>query len=119
MMRRIRTVVENKAENAEFGLYDDFIILPPSLKEIIVRTRTGTRIPAERIAPDEYRAAVLMILNNEEDGLDRRSLMSHVRTLFGFSRTGNQLESAINSAINRLLSEQIAGEASTGIKLRK
>ena len=117
MMRRIRTVVENKAKNDEFRFQDDFIILPQ--KEIVVRTRAGTRIPAERIAPDEYRAAVLMILNNEEDGLDRRSLMSQVRALFGFSRTGQQLETSIDSAINKLLSDQIVGEASTGIKLRK
>lgn len=53
------------------------------------------------------------------DGLDRRALTKAVRALLGFSRTGPALEDAIRTAIDVLLAEEILGEGSTGIRLRR
>ena len=116
MMRRIRNVAENKAKNKEIDLRGDFVFAGNSEEKITVRSRAGTDIPAERIAPEEYRAAVLMVLE-QKDGLDRKSLTNQVRAMFGFSRTGTQLEAAIGSVIDELLAEHVVGEGSKGIKL--
>ena len=51
--------------------------------------------------------------------LERKVLINSVRSLFGFSRTGTTLETAIGAAIDGLLSEQILGEGSAGIRLRE
>jgi very-short-patch-repair endonuclease len=82
-----------------------------------VRSRAGTKIPAERIAPEEYREATLRVLR-ATGGLPRKELVARVRALLGFSRTGARLEEAAGAAIDALLAEGIAGEGSTGIRLR-
>ncbi|HLL83071.1 MAG TPA: DUF3320 domain-containing protein, partial [Longimicrobium sp.] len=84
---------------------------------VTVRSRAGTRIPAERIAPEEYREAVLAVLRTG-DGLPRRELASEVCGLLGFSRTGPRLEEAVGAALDALLAEGAIGEGSTGVRLR-
>ncbi|HEX2204490.1 MAG TPA: DUF3320 domain-containing protein [Longimicrobium sp.] len=83
-----------------------------------LRSRAGTRIPAERIAPEEYRDAVVRVLR-ATGGLPRKELTAQVRALFGFSRTGARLEEAIGAVIDALLAEGAAGEGSTGVRLRE
>jgi hypothetical protein len=84
---------------------------------VTVRSRAGTRIPAERIAPEEYREAVLAVLRTG-DGLPRRELASAVCGLLGFSRTGPRLEEAVGPVLDALLAEGTIGEGSTGVRLR-
>lgn len=115
---RIRAVAEMCMRENQLLLRGDFVY-PASLDhEITVRSRAGTRIPPERIPPEEYSEAVLIVLR-AGDGLDRGTLTKAVRSLLGFSRTGPALEDAIRTAINGLLTEEILGEGSTGIRLRK
>jgi hypothetical protein len=83
----------------------------------IVRSRAGTKIPAERIAPEEYYEAVLMVLRSGH-GFARNELINEVCAIFGFNRTGAQLEASISSAIAHLLARGIVGEGSAGIRLR-
>ena len=83
-----------------------------------VRSRAGTRIPAERIAPEEYQAAVLAVLATGP-GFSRAQLTTEVRSVLGFSRTGAALDEAIGGAIDTLLHAGRVGEASTGIRVRK
>jgi very-short-patch-repair endonuclease len=82
-----------------------------------IRSRAGTRIPANRIAPEEYQAAVLAVLSGGH-GFSRPELTNEVRSVFGFNRTGAALDEAINSAIDALMTTGEIGEASTGIRLR-
>lgn len=117
MLRRIRSALVDVAQGGMIFLKDDFVYGNNSIEDIPVRSRAGTNIPADRIAPEEYCAAILMVLQ-AGDGLDRKTLTNTVRSLFGFSRTGPLLEAAIGAAIERLLADQIVGEGSTGIKLR-
>jgi len=117
MMRRIRSVLEDDARTAKILLEGDFVFDSKSAERVAVRSRAGTNIPADRIAPEEYRAAILLALQ-AGDGIDRKTLVNTVRALFGFSRTGPNLESAIGAAIEGLLADQTIGEGSTGIKLR-
>jgi very-short-patch-repair endonuclease len=85
---------------------------------VAVRSRREVRIPAERIAPEEYREAVVQVLRAAPDGLPRKELTAQVRSMLGFSRTGARLEEAIGAALDGLLAEGTCGEASTGIRLR-
>jgi very-short-patch-repair endonuclease len=82
------------------------------------RSRAGTRIPGDRIAPEEYEQAVIAILSNGHTFAPTQ-LVSEVRSVFGFSRTGPRLDEAINAAIDSLTTQGKLGEGSTGIGLRK
>jgi hypothetical protein len=49
----------------------------------------------------------------------RKKLADEVRTILGFGRTTAALEDLIGQAIDDLLASHIAGDASTGIALRR
>ncbi len=82
------------------------------------RSRAGTRIPGDRIAPEEYEEAVVAILSNGHTFAPTQ-LVNEVRSVFGFSRTGPVLDEAINAVIDNLTRQGKLGEGSTGIGLRK
>jgi hypothetical protein len=84
---------------------------------VTVRSRAGTRIPAERIAPEEYAAALLAVLEAGH-GFSRPQLTTEVRAVLGFGRTGAALDEAIGAAIDRLLASGTLGESSTGVRRR-
>jgi len=86
-------------------------------QESAVRSRAGTRIPAERIAPEEYRAAVVMVLERG-GGFLRPALVTEVRSVLGFARTGASLDEAIGSVLDAMLADGVLGEGSTGVRLR-
>jgi very-short-patch-repair endonuclease len=86
-------------------------------REPAVRSRAGTRIPADRIAPEEYRAAALMVLASGQ-GFARPALVTEVRSVLGFARTGAVLDEAIGAVLDAMLDEGLLGEGSTGVRLR-
>ena len=86
-------------------------------REAVVRSRAGTRMPAERIAPEEYRAAVMMVLTTGR-GFARPALVTEVRSVLGFARTSAALDEAIGSVLDAMLAEGLLGESSTGVRLR-
>lgn len=83
-----------------------------------VRSRVETRITADRIAPEEYEKIIRQILAAGH-GFSREGLITEVRAILGFARTGAALEEAISSVITQMLQLNQIGEGSTGIKLRK
>jgi very-short-patch-repair endonuclease len=86
-------------------------------RDVVVRSRAGTRMTAERIAPEEYRAAVRMVLVTGR-GFARPALVNEVRSVLGFARTGAALDEAIGSVLDTMLAEGLLGEGSTGVRLR-
>lgn len=82
-----------------------------------LRSRNGTSITAEHIAPEEIRELILLILRGGHK-FSKQNLINEVRTVFGFSRTGTSLQQAIERVIDDLLHEGLVGEGSTGIGLR-
>jgi hypothetical protein len=86
-------------------------------QDVAVRSRAGTRIPAERIAPEEYRAAVMAVLDGNR-AFARPALVNEVRALLGFARTGPSLDDAIGTTVGALLAEGVLGEGSTGVRRR-
>lgn len=85
--------------------------------KVPVRSRFGTKIPANRVAPEEYREAIGLILARGH-AFSRHELVKEVRAVFGFSRTGAILDEAINREVDFMLQEGRVGEGSTGIRLR-
>ncbi|MEB3299005.1 MAG: DUF3320 domain-containing protein, partial [Candidatus Sericytochromatia bacterium] len=86
--------------------------------KIVPRRRTDTAMKADRIAPGEYEAAVLAVLADGH-GFDRDRLLGEVRGALGFSRTGAQLEAALDAAVGRLLEQGLLGQGSAGVALRE
>jgi len=82
-----------------------------------VRSRAQTKIPADRIAPEEFENAVLAVLAGGHR-LPRPVLTAEVRSVLGYSRTGAIIEEAVSDAISRLLASGYLGEGSTGLALR-
>jgi len=72
---------------------------------------------AEHIAPEEYRAAVMWVLASGR-GFARPALVTEVRSVLGFARTGAALDEAIGVALDGMLADGILGEGSTGVRLR-
>ena len=82
------------------------------------RSRAGLRMPAERIAPEEYQAAVRAVLAGGH-GFARGQLTTEVRSVLGFARTGAALEEAIAAAVDAMLAVGELGEGSAGLRLRR
>ena len=83
-----------------------------------VRDRSDSGIAAERIAPEEYDAALLGVLASGR-AIRREALLTEARTVLGFERTGSTLSAALNDAIGRLLLAGDIGEGSAGYRLLK
>ena len=92
-----------------------FLWADPSI--CAVRDRAGTGIGAERIAPEEFDAAVLATLS-PGTGVRRESVMAAARAALGFERIGSTLSAALDAAIDRLVERGMIGEASDGYRRR-
>jgi hypothetical protein len=118
---RIQSRIVHACESAENGgviqTRGDFHWSVSSSGKCTVRSRTGTRIPGDRIAPEEYHEAILAVLSKGH-AFSRTQLVNEVRSVLGFSRTGAILDEAINSAIDSLLTAGRLGEGSRGIRSR-
>lgn len=82
-----------------------------------VRSRSDAGIPGDRIAPEEYSEAIKLVLRNGQC-LQRQTLITEVRGVMGFNRTGAVLEEAIGNVVDALLAAGVLGEASAGLTLR-
>jgi very-short-patch-repair endonuclease len=84
---------------------------------VVVRSRASIRTPADRIAPEEYAAALRAVLAGGH-AFTRAQLTSEVRAMLGYARTGAALDEAIGAALDGLLAAGVAGEGSAGVRLR-
>src|SRR5262249_15575803 len=88
---RIQTRISHACDlEARRGLINrrgEFFWSVSSRGRCIVRSRAGTRIPGDRIAPEEYKKAILAVLAKGY-AFSRTQLVNEVRSVFGFSRTG-------------------------------
>lgn len=96
----------------------EFFWSPAAGGACVPRSRAGTRIPADRVAPEEYRAALLAVLEGGH-AFTRSQLVTEVRSVLGYGRTGPLLDEAVSSVVSDLLREGRIGEASTGVRLRR
>jgi very-short-patch-repair endonuclease len=119
---RIQALILTACESAERGgitrRRGDFYWSASSDQKCPLRSRSGTKIPADRIADEEYQEAICAVLS-EGHAFSLDHLTSEVRGVFGFSRTGPVLETTIKRVIEGLLRDGKLGEGSTGIRLRK
>jgi very-short-patch-repair endonuclease len=82
----------------------------------VPRDRSGMRTAAERIAPEEYRQALVTILR-ATNTLTKSELFDEVRDGMGLGRSRGAVQ-RLERALNELLASGEAGESSTGIGLR-
>jgi len=85
--------------------------------KVDVRSRAATGIPGERVASEEYQAAVRDVLA-EIGPCSEDELVVGVRTLLGFNRTGAKLQTRIDEAIRLLIDDGVVGHAANGLGLR-
>lgn len=108
--------IQMAARRGAIELRGEFVWVPGH--GCTVRSRSGTGISAERIAPEEYQEATVQALRGA-GVLPRDELIAAVRSLLGFSRTGPVLEDCIGRAVGTLLTAGRLGEGSGGITFRE
>jgi very-short-patch-repair endonuclease len=113
---RIQQACESAERSGALQRRGEFLWSPDGTCRL--RSRSGTRIGANRIAPEEYAEAILAVLGTGF-GFSRPQLIQEVRAVLGFSRTGANLDEAIGAAIDHLIQEGKLGEGSSGIRLRE
>jgi very-short-patch-repair endonuclease len=113
---RARITEAVQASQPEIALQGEFVVRAGA--EIPVRSRAGTHIPPERVAPDEYRQAILTVLGTGQ-GFSRVELSNEVRALLGFGRATEPLHQAVAAQVSQLLAEGRLGEGSSGLTLRQ
>jgi very-short-patch-repair endonuclease len=114
---RIAEIVQLLRQANRLELRGEFVWKPNG--EFQLRSRSGTQIPAERIAPEEVQEAILQVLRAGKSGFTRPELVNEARAVFGFNRTGAALQQVINDAVDALLAKGLIGEGSLGIALRE
>jgi very-short-patch-repair endonuclease len=92
----------------------EFVSLPDH--PVRPRSRAGTGIPADRIAPAEYQAAIVAVLATGPRS--RETLRSEAGRLLGFDRIGSRLEERLAQALEVLLADGRIGQGSNGLALR-
>jgi very-short-patch-repair endonuclease len=82
-----------------------------------VRTRVTVKIPGDRIAPEELARTVQLVLTGGH-AFPRQELITEVRAVHGYNRTGPNLEQAIGAVVDALVASGHLGEGSGGLMLR-
>ena len=81
-----------------------------------VRSRATTRIPGERVAPEEVWAAARLVLA-AAGGMTRDELLGEVRQVLGVGRVG--VAPVLDAVVADQLGQGTLGEGSTGLALRE
>lgn len=113
--RRIESIADAVAESGRILRQGDFWWRLD--RHCRIRSRIEVKTAADRIAPEEYEAIIRRILG-EGHGFPRSELVTEIRAVLGYARTGAALDEAIRQTIDSLLQRNVVGEGSTGIKLR-
>jgi len=113
---RARVMDALAVSQPQVSMQGEFVSRPGAT--VAVRSRAGTHIPPERVAPDEYRQAVLTVLGTGQ-GFGRAELSNEVRALLGFGRATEALHQAVEAQVGALLAEGRLGEGSAGLTLRQ
>lgn len=82
------------------------------------RSRSGTGVPGDRIAPEEFAEAIKLVLAGGQ-AFPRQALITETRAVMGYNRTGALLEQAIGNVVDALVAAGILGEGSRGLILRQ
>jgi very-short-patch-repair endonuclease len=95
------------ASSAKMILRQEDFLWPTNQTDVPVRYRGGgcPVTDAERICPEEYEAAVRLVLK-QQFGLPFDALVEATARLMGFSRTGAKLKAAIEQSLVRLDQQQ-------------
>ncbi len=115
IVQRIEMLVRHLASSGHLQIRGEFIWNRTGTYS--VRSRAGTNIPSERIAPEEMREAILIVLRAGNE-FTHTDLIREVRALLGFNRTGAKLQETIAGMIETMLADGTIGEGRIGIAIR-
>lgn len=118
VQRRIQSVLQFLQVGGKLRIDGEFIYDVDPTRTFQIRDRGAFKMSPDRIPPEEYAAAIVAVLE-AKPLLDRKQLAANVRSLLGFSRTGQVLENLINSQVDDLLKVGVLAQGSTGLQLRK
>jgi very-short-patch-repair endonuclease/DNA polymerase III delta prime subunit len=111
---RVREAIGDACRTGRLKRTGDFLILPNGT--VTVRSRAGSGIPMERVAPAEVQAAIRDVLG-ASGGAARADAIAMVRSLFGFQRTGAIIEDWVSDSIQALIQAKEVGEGPRGLAL--
>jgi very-short-patch-repair endonuclease len=83
--------------------------------KVPVRSRAGTRITGDRVAPEEIREAIRLVLG-AAGGMTRDELLSEVRQVLGVGKAA--LTPGFDAALGEMVRAGAVGEGSAGYALR-
>jgi len=112
---KIAQAVKTAVNDRAVELRGEFLQRPGA--PVTVRSRAGMRIPADRIAPEEYQGAIRLVLG-AAGSLSRQELVNEVRALLGYGRSSAALVEACERALEVMLGAGAIGEGSGGVALR-
>lgn len=112
---RIHDACEAAAKSGVIEIAGEFALQPGAL--VSVRSRSGTRIPADRVAPQEYQEAIRRVLR-AAGSLTRDELITEVRGVLGFGRSAAFVY-ACDTAVASMTASLELGEGSAGLALRR
>jgi very-short-patch-repair endonuclease len=113
---RARVMDALEASQPQVTVQGEFVTQPGAT--VAVRSRANAHIPPERVAPEEYRLAILSVLGAGQ-GFSRADLSNEVRALLGYGRATEPLHQAVEAQVTGLLAEGRLGEGSAGLTLRQ
>lgn len=93
-----------------------FVWMPGASVAPRVRGEDGPSEP-DRIAPEEYDAAIRSVLHGR-DGVPRERALAEIRSQLGFARTGKLLEARIGERMSALRERGELVEVTAGLRLR-
>ena len=111
---RVREALGDACRAGRLVRAGDFLTLPNGT--VKVRSRAGSGIPMERVAPEEVQAAIRDVLS-AIGSADKTDLIARVRGMFGFQRTGTTIENCVSDSIQTLLQAKEVGEGPRGVAL--
>jgi very-short-patch-repair endonuclease len=113
---KIRDAVDAAARSGGVAVKGDYIWRPSSLTSPLTpRSRSGTRIPGERVPMEEVQAAIVLVLR-AAGGLRADELLSEVRQVLGVGKAA--LAPTFDVALRGLTHFGTIGEGSAGFALR-
>lgn len=115
---RVDEAVRAAVDGALVVRRGDFLWTPLVLTDaapVPVRNRSGTRIPGDRIPPEEIQSAIRIVLN-AAGSMKREELWSEVRQVLGVSKSSIAL--GFEGCVTDALRDGRLGEGSVGVALR-
>jgi very-short-patch-repair endonuclease len=115
---KIQEALKRASRDGVVVVRGEFVWTPALVQngaQVPARSRSGTRISGDRVAAEEVREAIVLVLRAAR-GMSADELLSEARQILGVGRAS--LAPAFDVALKALVTDQTIGEGSAGFALR-